>query len=481
MAYPGKPLGYRWRSSKLLVIACISVALFSDTFLYSFLVPILSRMLEDRLGVDPTHVQFYNSASLAVHGFVSMIAGPVMGHFADKNPKKKLQLLFSLIGCMVGTALVAVARCLWVFFLGRIFQGVAGSAVWVIGLATVADAVGEEHIGKMMGIVSSFASAGLISGPVISGLLFEKLGYWATWTAPFTLLILDFISRLVMIEAPHESLPTRSPSLIAVTDATSERNETSPLLQDTTSSNKRLWGNFEWAGQQKLATQSFFYRDMLGNGRVLTALLVSVASGSVMASFDTTVPLHVREVFGWGTSTTGLIFVCLEIPVIIVGPLSGWIRDCIGVRYPAMCSMVAWALLIWLLGIPGNGHFPWASSKIQGSVIYIATMLGIGVVAPFLSGLAILEVTALVKQRQTEQPNIYGPHGGLARASSMVDVAVTLAMTVGPIISGALHATVGYYYMNLTFGIGTKENVVSTRQNETIGTGGIGQNITGEH
>lgn len=28
-------------------------------------------------------------------------------------------------------------------------------------------------------------------------------------------------------------------------------------------------------------------------------------------------------------------------------------------------------------------------------------------------------------------------------------------------------------------GIGTKENVVSTRQNETIGTGGIGQNITG--
>lgn len=34
----------------------------------------------------------------------------------------------------------------------------------------------------------------------------------------------------------------------------------------------------------------------------------------------------------------------------------------------------------------------------------------------------------------------------------MVDMAVTLAMTVGPIISGTLHATVGYYYMNLTFG-----------------------------
>lgn len=354
----------------------------TDTFLYSFQVPILSRMLEDRLGVDPAHVQFYNSASLALYGFISMIAGPVMGHLADKSPKKKLQLLLSLIGCMFGTVLVAVARCLWVFFLGRIFQGLAGTAVWVIGMATVADAVSEEHVGKVMGVVSSFASAGLISGPVISGLLFEKLGYRATWTAPFVLLTLDFICRLLMIDAPHESLPSASPSLFAATtDVTSERDETSPLLENTASS--------------KGSKTTPFYRDMLGNGRVLTALLVSVAAGSIVTSFDTTVPLHVKEVFGWGTSSTGLIFVCLEIPVIIFGPISGWIRDRVGLRYPAMFSMVTSALLIWLLGVPGDERFPWAKPQFQGSAIYITTVLGLGIVSPFLSGLATVEVTGM--------------------------------------------------------------------------------------
>lgn len=35
----------------------------------------------------------------------------------------------------------------------------------------------------------------------------------------------------------------------------------------------------------------------------------------------------------------------------------------------------------------------------------------------------------------------------------MTDVAATVAMMAGPILSGTLHITVGYYYMNFIFGM----------------------------
>lgn len=61
-------------------------------------------------------------------------------------------------------------------------------------------------------------------------------------------------------------------------------------------------------------------------------------------------------------------------------------------------------------------------------------------------------LAAFVKERQAEDPNVFGPHGGFARAYALSDVLTTISMMAGPIVSGALHGTVGYYYMNLVFG-----------------------------
>ncbi|KAJ5216560.1 uncharacterized protein N7498_002967 [Penicillium cinerascens] len=421
------------------------------------MVPILNRILEGygELDRDP---QFYVSAVLAVHGLVSLFASPVIGHYSDKSPRKKLQLLLSLGGCLVGTALTAASRTLWVMFVGRCFQAVAGSGVWVVGLATVAEAVGEEHVGKTMGVVMSFTSAGMLSGPMISGLLFQNVGHWAAWTVPFALLMVDLIARLVMLdpETPDRSSLGSSHLSSAIaqalsieTDETDEADETPPL-QDPERLFKSSSSDISDKGVQDFASLRAFYGFLLTDRHVLTALLITTISGSVMTSFDTTLPLHVEETFGWGPSYTGLMFFCLEIGMVI-GPVSGWIRDRFGVRNPAVLGMIAFALLIWLLGVPGNASFPWASPDTRGSTIYIFALIGIGAVSPFLSGIATFEVIAVVKQHQAENPNIFGPHGGLARALSMTDVAATVAMMAGPIISGTLHMTVGYYYMNLIF------------------------------
>ncbi|KAI9368044.1 major facilitator superfamily domain-containing protein [Aspergillus egyptiacus] len=457
------PWGFQWRSSKSFIVACMTIALFSDTFLYGYIVPILSYMLEDRLQLDSSRTQSLTSAILAIHGAVAIVTSPIIGHFADQFSNRKTSLLYSLSASLVGTILVACAPSLWMLFLGRVLQGISASAIWIVGLATIANAVGEEHMGKIMGVVNSFLTAGVILGPVVSGLLLRVAGYWGTWVAPLVVLGLDMIARLVMIESPQEPKAVDSASAASTTTSPSEAiSEDTALLAEENAAAVTGYQSTSSTGNipdlakhdADLSTTSAFYHAMLTNGRVVSALLISSAASSVLTSFEATLPLHVRDVFGWGPSVTGAMFFCLEIPSVFMGPLSGWVRDRVGVRMPTTLGLVALAPLLWLLGVPGDEKFPWASADTRGYIIYVACMFGIGAVSPFLSGVGILELTAVIKEYSAKNPNIFGPNGGYSRAYSICDVAAAVAMMLGPIISGSLHQLIGYYYMNLTFGRG---------------------------
>ena len=71
------------------------------------MVPILSYMLEARLRMDASSTQRMTTAVLTVHGFVSLVSAPIIAHFADKTPNRKIPLLLALAGCFAGTVLVA--------------------------------------------------------------------------------------------------------------------------------------------------------------------------------------------------------------------------------------------------------------------------------------------------------------------------------------------------------------------------------------
>lgn len=95
--------GYRWRSSQAFVIFTVSLGLFSDTFLYGFIVPILSYMVEVRLSLPPSQTQRLATALLTTHAFVSVAYAPIIAHFADKTSNRQSPLLLALGGCLAGT------------------------------------------------------------------------------------------------------------------------------------------------------------------------------------------------------------------------------------------------------------------------------------------------------------------------------------------------------------------------------------------
>ncbi|QKX54312.1 uncharacterized protein TRUGW13939_01398 [Talaromyces rugulosus] len=426
----GEATGLSWRSSTWFILSTIAIALFAETFLYGFLVPMLPYMLRSRLHLSGAKIQKQTSLVLAIHGMVSVVSGPIIGHFADKTTNRKLPLLLSLVACIVGTGMVAGSNSLAVLFIGRVMQGIAGSSVWIVGLATVADTVGGNNMGKIEGIMMSFLYSGLIGGPLVSGLLLEYVGYWSTWSLPLLLLIIDFCARLVMTESrPAEVLTNRQESTESNACAVTE-----PLLSPCETPQTR-------------STAGNFWRIILTDERALTALVMAIATTTVGTSFHATLPIHIQETFDWGSRESGTLFACLIMPTVLVSPMAGWLRDRYGVKYPAMASAIFQGVIFVLLGLAGTDFLPWTRVQTGGGALYTGCILALGVARPFTANVGTVELSAVVKAYQEDSPGIFGPAGGMSRVFSLDDVAASLGTVLGPIVGGFLKEYVGYTYM----------------------------------
>ncbi|KAJ5178342.1 major facilitator superfamily domain-containing protein [Penicillium coprophilum] len=448
-----KPPGYQWRSSKLFILTCVTIALFSENFLYSFIIPILQFILEDRLQLDPAKTQTTTSALLSTHAFVCFISGPFIGSLADKISSRKVPLLLSLGGEILGTIIIAAAPSLPVLFLGRVIQGIFGNAVWIVGFATIADTVGSENRARVISAISAFFISGLLVGPMVSGTLIDLIGYWPTWLTAIAILVADMIMRLIMIESPMKGVEDVEDSVPEIITP----DETSCLIPSS-ANDDREQGYHTKRDESLLSCPSQspaqnFYKVVLSHPRALTAMACHATNGLSLVAIDTTLPLHVTRVFGWDTSRVSLMFLLLQLPTLFLSPLTGWMKDRMGTKVPSGAGLLATALLLWLLGTSGPDGLSSIGSGERGQAVYMASMLGLGLARTLITGCGVMEMTGVMIELQETQPAIFGPNGGFSRAYSLTNMSWTFSMFIGPILAGSLTQTVGYYYMNVTLAL----------------------------
>ncbi|KAJ5108563.1 hypothetical protein N7456_005238, partial [Penicillium angulare] len=437
--------GYRWRSSKAFILFVIILALFCDTFLYSFPVPILSYMIEDRLGIDPSQTQNITAALLSLHGFITLVSAPITAHYADQYQSRKIPFLLGLVGCLVGTLLICLTPSLAGVFVGRILQAVSGSATWIVGSAALTDQVDVQNLGKLYGFAMSFVSAGVVAGPSIAGIVLELAGYWPAWSIPLGILTLDIIMRCLMIEKSKVSSVS-----ISSEDAISS-GETSALLnEDANSTNHLSPDKPDETGPDKTARRGF-YQIMLSDGRVIVGLLNTILNATLLSSFDATLTLHLRDTFGWGSLAAGMMFLSLQLPFILLASAAGWIRDRSGLRYPTTIGWILLAPTMWLLGVPGTSKLHDITGG-NGEGLYIFAVTAFGVISPFVRGAGYLQLSIVLNELQDNNPSMFGPQGGSNRVFALQDIALSLGLMIGPLISGLLSESVGYYWMGFTFG-----------------------------
>jgi MFS family permease len=166
---------------------------------------------------------------------------------------------------------------------GRVFQASFGSAAWIVSFATLVDNIDPESKGRTLSTAVSVATLGIIAGPVASGMLFQLFGYWASWSLPIAISVLDFAARDLMIEKRplteeiRGSLPAEPEETTSLLRPESgEYHYTNPVQQTPETEDTKSYG---------------FYRILLTDHRAIAAVINNFMVSSVLSGFDATARL----------------------------------------------------------------------------------------------------------------------------------------------------------------------------------------------
>lgn len=109
------------------------------------------------------------SALASVYAFCAFLAAPFLGAFSDQHGRK-IVLIISLLGSVVGYVLLGVGGALWILFLGRIIDGLTAGNISTL-FAYIADTTRPSDRTKWFGIIGGAMGIGTMIGPAIGGLL----------------------------------------------------------------------------------------------------------------------------------------------------------------------------------------------------------------------------------------------------------------------------------------------------------------------
>ena len=174
---------------------------FIDILGFSILLPILPYFVKS-FGASDIVVGLL----FATFAACQFVAGPVWGNVSDRIGRKRV-LIVSQIGATIGWFMLAFAHSIGMVFIARIVEGISGGNLSVTQ-AYVADLVEPRQRGRAFSYVGASFSAGIVFGPVLGGLLFDRFGFSAPFLAAATLQFLTLIVTIIML--PESRNPTGS-------------------------------------------------------------------------------------------------------------------------------------------------------------------------------------------------------------------------------------------------------------------------------
>ncbi|KAL8750534.1 MAG: hypothetical protein Q9199_007004 [Rusavskia elegans] len=440
-----KPLGLAWRSNTLFIVSTVGIGLFTDLFLYGLVVPILPFMLRDRVNLPEDQIQSYVSALLAAYAGASVCSSLPAGIIADRVPTRQTPFLVGLVALLAATLMLFLGQSIPVLILARVLQGVSAAVVWTIGLALLLDTVGPENLGKTIGSIFGFISIGELAAPVLGGVVYKKAGYPGVFGIGFAILAIDFIMRLLLIEKKTAAKWEKQDDGTVddseqqdggtATGEDGDDNEEEPLLR------KKEEDGYKVPEGQSKVVRSFPILYVLKDPRLLTAFLLAFNQATLLSTFDATIPTEAEELFGFDSLKSGLLFIALVLPYLIMGPLAGWLVDRYGPKPAAVLGFgyLVPVLILLRLARPGG------TSAI---VIFCALLSLCGVGMGVIGSPSIVEASYVVSQYDKANPQFFGEQGPYAQLYAFNSMVFSLGLTVGPLISGGLRDRIGYGNMN---------------------------------
>ena len=316
------------------------------------------------------------TATLAVSYIAVMIAGPLVGAYADQHAAKKRVLLIATIGCVITTALL--------YFTGP------GSMVLAISCIIVSNfcyAIGENITAAFLPELAKPEALGKVSGwgwawGYVGGLV--ALGLCLLWmmgagargqttsdAVAFTMVITAIVYAL---GASPTFIWLKERAVAAPALANANANATANTTANTTakaeSSITRLI---------RSAREASRYRDLL---------LVFLCGTFYQAGVSTVVTLaaiYAQEVMGFKTQDTLILVLVVNITACIGAFGFGYMQDLIGKKRALAITLVGWMAMVFFAWFATTPGLFWIAANLAGVCMGSSQSAGRALVAYFSS------------------------------------------------------------------------------------------------
>jgi DHA1 family tetracycline resistance protein-like MFS transporter len=357
-----------------------------DLLGFGLVIPFLPGMAR-RLGAG----DFVATMPGAVYSVMQFLFIPIWGRLSDRVGRRPV-LLWSIAATAVGMAFVGIAPTLPLLLAARAFSGIT-TANLAVAQAYIADITPPEHRARSMGAVIGIAfGLGFTLGPAVGGELSRFPVFGREGALPALVAAgLATINFLLALRTLPESLPP-----------------------------ERRGQQVRRASPVDVAA----FRTAVGVPGVGAAVAITFAMVLWFAGMEQTFRLFTADGFGMSDAATGHIFAVVGIVgAIVQGGVVRRLAPRVGEARLVQWGLVIQAGAFALLGL-STAFGPWGRLALYVSAGLIA--LGNGLTTPSLSAFASRRATATTQ--------------GLTLGS--LQSASALARAAGPLVGGALYATI---------------------------------------
>jgi EmrB/QacA subfamily drug resistance transporter len=346
-------------SYKWLALLTVSIGTFMAT-LDSSIVNISLPRLSEVFDTEPSVVLWVTVAYLLVS--VGLIL--TVGKIGDLFGRKRVYII-GLTVFTIGLALCWISQSIIQLIMSRVLQAVGASMTAALSNAIVTDVFPDNERGKALGILGAVVSAGLLSGPVLGGLLLDALDWPSIFYIRVPVGIVGVVMAVLLLkEQKGASLALRFDwagagtlfgglsCLLLFFNLGGNLGFTSAPALALCASTLVLLISFVLV--ERKALQPILNLGLFGN-RVFASGIVSMGIMFLAISANTFLaPFYLIEGIGRSAAQAGLLFAVTSSTTLIIGPVSGWLSDKIGSRVLCTSGMVLISLALFLLSRLGT-------------------------------------------------------------------------------------------------------------------------------
>jgi MFS transporter, UMF1 family len=326
---------------------------------------------------------------LAVSYIAVMIAGPIIGAYADAHTAKKRVLFMVTTGCVIATALL--------YFAGR--GGIWWAAVCII-ISNFCYAIGENITAAFLPELSTPEAMGKVSGwgwslGYVGGLVALGLSlFWITGAEARGTSTSDAVKMTMLITAAVYALSATVTFLFL-------RERGSPKGAATSAESA-------WSRLLATAREATRYRDLTWVFACGALYQAGVATVVTLAA------IYAQEVMGFTTKDTIMLVLIVNITACIGAFLFGYLQDAIGKKRALAITLIGWMAMVGFAWFATTRSLFWIAANLAGICMGASQSAGRALVAYF------------------------SPAGRAAEFFGLWGVATRLAAVMGPMTYGAV-------------------------------------------